>query len=110
VAEDHAERIGKNEAVFRDVNERIEAGQLPADADKLVAFCCECARLGCNQLVEVSIATYEVVRSNSRRFLLAVGHEVDGVEVIVGSGDDYIVVEKIGDAGRVAQSMDPRED
>jgi len=106
---DHDTRMAKNEAVFRDVNERIEAGALPADTDKLLAFCCECARLGCNQLVEVTVATYELVRANPQRFLLAVGHELDGVEKIVSHGANYIVVEKIGGAGQVAQALDPRE-
>lgn len=102
------QRIGKNEAIFRGVNERIEAGELPADADKRVAFCCECARLGCNALIEVTIAEYEHVRANPRRFLVAVGHEIDGTEFVVESYADHIVVEKIGEAGEVAQSTDPR--
>jgi hypothetical protein len=107
---DHDARMAKNETVFRDVNERIEAGALPADTGKLLAFCCECARLGCNQLVEVTIATYELVRASPRRFLLAVGHEFDDVEKVVSRGAGYIVVEKIGEAGRVAQALDPRDD
>jgi hypothetical protein len=102
------ERLGKNEAIFRDVNERIEAGQLPADADQRVAFCCECARLGCNQLIEITIGEYERVRAHPRRFVLAVGHELDGIEKIVETASDHIVIEKIGDAGEAAQDNDPR--
>jgi hypothetical protein len=102
------ERIGKNEAIFREVNERIEAGQLPADTDQRAAFCCECAQLGCNALVEMTIAEYEHVRAHPRRFLVAHGHQIDDAERVVESTGGYIVVEKIGDAGKVAQSSDPR--
>jgi hypothetical protein len=103
------ERIGKNEAIFRKVNEQIEATQLPADSEKLTAFCCECARLGCDALVDVTIAAYERVRADSRRFLLAPGHEIDGAEVVVDHEAGYVVVEKVGAAARVARATDPRK-
>jgi hypothetical protein len=101
-------RVARNETVFRDLNERIEAGTLPADAARLTTFCCECAMLGCNTLVEVTIATYEGVRANPRRFLLAAGHAIPGVETVVQTGTDWVVVEKDGEAGRIAASTDPR--
>jgi hypothetical protein len=103
------ERIGKNEAIFRNVNEQIEASHLPADTEKLTAVCCECARLGCDALVGVTIATYERVRADPRRFLLAPGHEIGGAEVVVEDDGSYIVVEKVGAAARVARATDPRK-
>jgi hypothetical protein len=103
-----AERIGKNEAIFRDINERIEAGRLPAEVSRRVPFCCECARLGCNELISVTIGAYETVRANPRRFLLAVGHEIDGAERVVETNAAYIVVEKTGEAGATAAGADPR--
>jgi len=102
------QRIGKNQGIFRTVNERIEAGELPASTSKRIAFCCECARLGCNALVEVTIAEYERIRSNPRRFLLAVNHEIGAAERVVEEHDEHIVVEKTGVAGAVAQASDPR--
>jgi hypothetical protein len=101
-------RVARNESVFRDLNERIEAGTLPADATKLATFCCECAMLGCNTLVEVTIGTYESVRANPRRFLLATGHAIPGVEAVVQTGTGWVVVEKEGEAGGIAVSTDPR--
>jgi hypothetical protein len=44
------ERLSFNEAPFRKLNEGIKRG---ADAHRL-PFACECARLGCNQLIELS--------------------------------------------------------
>lgn len=105
---DSQERIGKNETIFRGLNERIEAGELPADTSKRVAFCCECARLGCNAMLEVTIAEYEQVRGDPRRFLLAVGHQVEGAERVVETHADHIIIEKIGHAGEVAEATDPR--
>lgn len=54
-------RIAHNETLFREVNERIEAGQSPVADDELVAFRCECGSLRCNQLVELTVAEYERV-------------------------------------------------
>jgi hypothetical protein len=102
------DRVGRNEDVFRKINERIEAGKLPADIEEPVAFCCECALLGCNELIEISIATYETIRANPRRFLLLQGHMIPGVETVIATGDLYVIVEKTGEAGRVAEAADPR--
>jgi hypothetical protein len=102
------ERLAHNEAVFREINERIEAGTWVASADQPIAFACECAALGCNVLVELSVAEYEAVRAHPRRFLLSPGHELPAIEVVVHSGDGYVVVEKQGEAAVVAEESDPR--
>jgi hypothetical protein len=102
------ERLGHNEALFRSINERIEAGTWPAAPSDVVAFRCECAALGCNVLVELTIADYESVRANPRRFLLAPGHEIPAIEQVIRRTDAYVVVQKLGDAGRVADTTDPR--
>jgi len=103
------ERIGHNEAVFREVNERIEAGHWPGEQGPL-AFRCECARLGCNLLVELSLGEYEHVRADPRLFVLAPGHEVPQAERVVERHTDYQVVEKQGPAGQAAEETDPRQD
>jgi hypothetical protein len=105
---DHESRIAKNEGVFREINERIEVGQSPAPTDQLVAFLCECGRLRCSDLVEMTLPEYEAVRAHPRRFLLVAGHQMPDVEKIVTERSGYIVVEKFGEAGRVAEDDDPR--
>jgi hypothetical protein len=104
------DRIGRNEAVFRDVNERIEAGQWPGEPDKPIAFRCECASLGCNMLIELTHSAYERVRADPRHFALVPGHEIAGVELVVERETAYVVVEKIGEAERAAEETDPRDD
>jgi hypothetical protein len=98
------ERVGINEATFRKVNEGIERGS----ERHRMTFACECGRLGCNQLIELSRTEYEAVRAHPRRFFLLASHELREVERIVERHDDYLVVEKAGDAGATAERTDPR--
>ena len=102
------QRIAANEAAFREINEAIGRGQWPGDAGKPVAFRCECARLGCNQLIELSIAEYEQIRRHARRFFVVPGHEAPEAETVVETRPGYSVVEKRGQAGEIADSVDPR--
>lgn len=101
-------RIAKNEALFREVNEAIENGRWPGEEDKPTAFRCECARLECNRLVSLTPREYKRVRATARRFLVLSGHEAQEVETVVEKGDGYVVVEKRGEAGRLAEARDPR--
>jgi hypothetical protein len=99
-------RIARNESRRRDVNEAIEAGR--QERSGLVGFVCECGQLGCTAILEVSIDDYETVRENPRRFLVCDGHEQPAVETVVERHDRYLVVEKRGEAGRVAAAQEDR--
>lgn len=102
-------RAAANEAAIRDVNEGIERGQWPGDEDAPVGFRCECARLGCNQLVELTVREYEEIRSHPRRFVVAPGHQLPDVEAIIATRPGYLIVEKRDQAGAVAEQADPRD-
>ena len=101
-------RIAANEALFREVNEAIERGVWHGEEGAAAAFRCECARLDCNQLVSITPRDYEHVRAYPRRFVVLPGHEQGEVEIVVESGDDYFVVEKRLEAGRLTDASDPR--
>jgi hypothetical protein len=101
-------RAAANEATIRDVNEGIERGQWPGEEDSPVGFRCECARLGCNQLVELTVREYEEIRANPRRFVVVPGHQFRDVETVVESRPGYIIVEKLDQAAEVAERHDPR--
>jgi hypothetical protein len=107
-SEELQRRLASNEAVFRDVNEGIERGQWPGDEHKRVGFRCECARLGCNLLVQLTLADYERVRAHPRHFVMIPGHELPEVETVVERADEYVIVEKRDEAGRRADEADPR--
>jgi hypothetical protein len=91
------ERLAKNEALLREVNERIhEVGErlqvLPDD--ELLDFRCECGRPECDESLSMTKAEYEHVRSEQDRFAVLPGHEDDEIERIVERTDRYLVVDK----------------
>lgn len=109
--DERARRIGMNEAVFREVNDRIQdvnAG-IAALGDGRMHVVCECGRLDCHEQIAIDAAAYEQVRSDPKRFVLVPGHEEPDVESVVAVGDGWIVVEKHegGPAG-LARETSPR--
>ncbi len=102
-------RLASNETVFREVNEGIQRGQWPGEQSEPVRFRCECARLGCNLLIELTLAEYEEIRSNPRRFMMIDGHQVPELERVVERQEGHVVVEKLDEAGRFAAREDPRD-
>jgi hypothetical protein len=102
-------RAARHEAMFREANEGIEAGLWPEQLDDTVRFRCECARVDCNQAVEMTAMDYERVRQDPRRFILCAGHDDPAVERVVESIDGYVIVEKLGEAGELAAALDPRD-
>ena len=102
------QRLASNEAVFREVNEAIEGGKVPADVHDRVAFRCECGVLGCNDMIELSVGEYERVRSNPRHFAMAPGHDRPEIDTVVQVHPGYAVVEKRDKAGEMAEETDPR--
>ena len=105
---DRGERIALNEASYRRVNEAIEAGRADAAGDEPRPFMCECGLLGCNEMVELTVAEYEAVRANGRRFFMVDGHEIPDVEHIVERYDRYVVAEKEDHSAQIAEQTDPR--
>jgi hypothetical protein len=107
------ERVARNEALFREFNERVEDVAATFDpqgeGDALrIDFVCECGDLACLERLELTRAAYEEVRSDPRRFVVAPGHDNPEVERVVSRGDGYLVVEKVDEAAEVATEHDPR--
>jgi hypothetical protein len=103
-------RLSYNEALCRQVNEAVERGLWPGEENEPARFRCECSHPGCNEIIEITVAKYERVRAHPRRFLLLAGHEIAEIEAVVDRRGDYVVVEKGGEAGLVAELSDPRAD
>ena len=109
----HEERVARNEALFREFNERVErvadASDLREEGDSLrIEFVCECGNLDCLERVELTRAAYEEVRSDPRRFVVVPGHEDMSIARVVAREEGYLVVEKIDEAAEVAIEHDPR--
>ena len=103
------QRLAKNEASFRDINERLQEGlrQVQHNPD-LLTFICECGDQTCDQHVHLSLSEYERVRLDSRRFAVVPGHTFPVVERVLFSNDRYEVVEKLGETTDVTDETDPR--
>jgi hypothetical protein len=108
VSADMQERIARNEATFRSINEDIERGRDVEDDHTLVGFVCECGSADCSRLIELTPAEYEKVRSDPCRFAIVNGHEIESVEAVVERHDRYAVVRKLETGGTVAKETDPR--
>jgi hypothetical protein len=100
------QRVAMNEATFRKVNEGMEVGQDPAG---LLTFVCECGRLGCTELIQLTRGEYETIRKNPRQFAIVDGHEILEAEQIAERHERYLVVEKTGDpVAEIVEHTDPR--
>jgi hypothetical protein len=103
-------RIARNDATFRQANERISAIAPEYQADFRLPFVCECADATCREILRLFPDQYDEIRANSRHFLQAPGHDVAdrGAAAVVAERDNYVIVEKTGHAGDVAEAMDGR--
>jgi hypothetical protein len=108
---DRFERQARNEALFREVNERIADLASPAQEwspDGAVEFMCECGvDGGCGERVRMPLAAYEKVRQQDDRFVVLAGHETPELERAIEWTDDYVIVDKIAAAEWLVED-DPR--
>lgn len=99
------ERAGRNEALFREVNENIAKleERLPGVSETMPVIC-ECARADCTTQLEISLSEYAHVRQHPDRFIVARSHEEQSVEHIVEEQPEYVIVEKEGIAAAAAEA------
>jgi hypothetical protein len=105
------QRVARNEALFREVNERIKEinEEMTDAAGERSDFLCECGDEGCTKAVSMTLSEYEAVREDGKRFAVLRGHEIPDVERVVFQSDRYAVVEKEPPAAaRIALETDPR--
>jgi hypothetical protein len=56
----------------------------------------------------MTVADYESIRADPNRFLVLPGHDIPEVEDVVGEGDGFVIVSKLGAGESVAVRLDPR--
>jgi hypothetical protein len=109
MGDERTRRLAENEAIFREVNETIEARAAEhGDGGHLYHFVCECSDAGCRDIVKLTVEEYEHVRACGDRFAVMAGHEDPRVERVVEEHPRFRVVEKFGEAGEVVRRLDPR--
>ena len=103
------EKEARNQAFFRELNERIEQVSESFGPDAHSSFVCECGNTGCTQTIDLSHPEYEHVRAHSNHFLVALDHENPEAESVVEENSRFAVVESYaGAASRIARDSDPR--
>lgn len=110
MSDERAARIGRNEALFREVNEQIDGlNRTISQAERTMHIVCECGDLACSAGLVVPLPAYEEVRADPARFFVQPGHEAPDVEDVVEEQPGYTVVRKRpGTPERVAVETDPR--
>ena len=109
--DEQARRVGRNEALFRQINEKIEGmeGGIAAIADQRMHIVCECGDLVCNLSIPVPVDVYESIRTDPALFFVRPGHEIPSAESVVEANDVFYVVRKHdGGPGELAEATDPR--
>jgi hypothetical protein len=109
--EGRARQVGLNEAVFREINENVDAiNRSLADlTDNRMHIVCECGELSCIERLVVPLEIYETVRADSTRFFVKPGHDKPNYEDVVEHTDAFDIVQKRpGVPEQVAEATDPR--
>ncbi len=98
------QRAARNEALFREVNENIaRLEERHGTTETEPVYVCECADAVCTEQLAIEPETYRRVREEPRLFFMRPGHEDPQLERVVERHAGYLVVEKTGEAGRVAE-------
>ena len=107
------DRVIRNEALFRELNERVREIEETLTARGVVEpvefgeYFCECGLEGCTEKLRLTTEEYEQVRASPLRFAILPGHQVDEVEHVISSTERFAVVEKF-EGERELILSDPR--
>lgn len=108
--DDRKRRIGENEILFRQVNERLEQlnetfGSMTGEA----AYVCECGNPACIDQITLTLGEYEEIRRDPTLFAIVPGHELPDVEEVVSeAAGHHVVRKKPGGPAELAVAHDPR--
>jgi hypothetical protein len=100
-------RIARNEALFREVNERVEEVSERAATDT-IEFLCECGDQFCTRSISLRRSEYERLRSDPLTFGITPGHAILDVEDVIAENERYQTVRKHEAEGLIARRTDPR--
>jgi hypothetical protein len=105
---DREERLALNEAANRAINEVREPAD-PPTAGTAFKVVCECSEPYCDRTFEATVAEYESVRNDPRRFMLVPDHVLPDIEDVVERFDGFVVVlKREGPVADIVVQEDPR--
>jgi hypothetical protein len=110
VDEATAKKLGRNEILLRQVNERLrDLGESFSVVAEQADFVCECADARCAEQIQLTLDAYERVRSESRWFVVIREHTRPEIESIAWEiGERLVVVEKHPELADEVIAEDPR--
>ena len=108
--DERARRIGQNEVLFRQVNERLEElNEAFAVVTDVVEFVCECGDPACTAQITLSVSEYERARADPTTFVIVPGHEAPDVEQVIEVNERFAMIRKdAGGPADLAAAHDPR--
>ncbi len=100
------QRAARNQAVCRDVNDRIDElnEQLGSD-DALPQYICECLDVSCGERIAIPHHDYLRIRRNPVEFVVVPGHEDLQVEQVIDRETSWLIVRKLGVGAKVAAEL-----
>jgi hypothetical protein len=109
VSDHRAERVARNEATSREINERLERAHEGDPSDRYLRMVCECGLAACDRMIAITTPEYERVRSDPRWFAVLREHVVPDAEIVLEEHDRFVVVTKReGKPAEIAEQQDPR--
>ena len=97
----------RNEALFREVNERVQDHAEEGGA-AVYEYFCECANIDCTFRVTLAPSEYEAVRADPTQFIVLPLHFTPEIEELVAQTETHWIVRKTGEAGEYVEQLDPR--
>jgi hypothetical protein len=104
--DEREQRMTQNEALFREVNERV--ADVAEGQGSVHDYLCECANVDCTFRLTLTRGEYEAVRADPRQFVVLPLHYTPEVETLVAENASYWLVRKTGEAGDYVAKLDPR--
>jgi|tagenome__1003787_1003787.scaffolds.fasta_scaffold20714585_3 hypothetical protein len=100
------ERAARNQALFREVNERIDELNKKAPVlGSTPGYICECLDTACSEMIAMPHDDYARIRRHPNEFFVLPGHEEPLVELVVDKTDRWFVVRKLGVGGEIAREL-----
>ncbi len=105
-----AERVARNDATFREANDRIAEKATEYGIDGQIPFICECAQESCTTILRLTLDEYAEVRGHPTHFVNERGHAVaaQGYAREIDDRGRYVIVEKLGEAAELVRDLDAR--
>ena len=97
------ERIAYNEAWSRALNEK--QAEWGGGESAMTGFRCECWKRDCDERLPLSASDWATARAEPNRFAVAPDHVAKNIEVVVTTHPEFWIVEKLGEAGRIAKDL-----